>query len=133
MKLKIRTEQVIDVSDWDALVVSTYGRPYSFQQQDDCRSRGIFRFVVPELRVAICDFDKDTIPEEVNHEERGVSFAAWLARDPAQKLAGLDCQEDYRLKLWWHRNFYPHISMVTNDLYTKGLLPKGSYIIDIDW
>lgn len=37
--LRTRTEQVIDVSDWDQLVMDTYGRHYSFQQQDGCKER----------------------------------------------------------------------------------------------
>lgn len=37
--MNIKTIKQIDVSDWDALVTKTYGRPYSFQQQDGCKER----------------------------------------------------------------------------------------------
>lgn len=37
--LNIKTVKVIDLQEWDDLVSSTYGRPYNFQQQDDCKER----------------------------------------------------------------------------------------------
>lgn len=81
--MKTRTETVIDVSEWDKLVQKTYGKPYSFQQQDGCKDRGNFYLTVPE---EADDYDNDTIPEIVNHSEMGVSFKAWLARDVKKKL-----------------------------------------------
>jgi hypothetical protein len=124
-----RTVQMIEASDWDDLVVKTYGRPYSFQQQDDCKDRG-----TEDLTVPVCphlDYTNATVPEEVNDPEMGVSFAAWLARDPDQPLPG--CTGNFGLRLWWERNFYPRVDMVANDLHAKGLLPAGDYIINIDW
>jgi hypothetical protein len=129
--MKIRNEKVIDVSDWDGLVEKTYGRPYSFQQQDGCQSRGSFRFSVPSDEA--CDFESETVPEIVNHETMGVSFAAWLKRDPKAKLAGEKDCPDYCIELWWHRNFYPEFQTVANDLHAKGLLEAGDYTINIDW
>ena len=126
--MKIRIEQVIEVSEWDKLVTETYGRPYSYQQQDGCRSRGIFRFSVPDEAE---DYERDSVPEVVNHAERGVSFAAWLARDPKAPLA--NGSADFSLKLWWKRNFYPDIQMIANDLCEKGLLKPGEYTLNIDW
>ena len=131
--MRIRTEKVIDVQDWDELVEKTYGRPYSFQQQDGCQPRGSFRFEVPAEGE---DFEKTTIPEKVNHEEMGVSFAAWLARDPKTPLSIPDhgCEaKQWTIDLWWQRNFYPNIQMVANDLHAKGLLDAGEYTINIDW
>lgn len=127
--MKIRTEKVIDVSQWDEFVSETYGRPYSFQQQDGCKSRGVFRFSVPDEAE---DFEQDSIPEVVNHEEMGVSFAAWLARDPKTDIPG-GRGDGYSLGLWWARNFYPNVQMIANDLHAKGLLKTGAYTIDIDW
>lgn len=129
MKIKIKTEKVISVQDWDEFVEETYKRPYNFQQQNDCQSRGTYRFEVPDKYAE--DFDRDTIPEIVNHDDMGVSFAAWLKRDPKQKLAGGNDRGG--LQLWWERNFYPTIEMVANDLHAKGLLESGEYTIDIDW
>jgi len=126
--MKIRTEKVISVQDWDELVEKTYGRPYSFQQQDGCKSRGVFRFSIPS-EDETDDFENDTIPEVINGEEMGVSFAAWLARDPKTPFeSGRN-----NIGLWWYRNFYPSFQMIADDLSAKGLLEKGEYTIDIDW
>lgn len=123
----MKTKQVIEVSVWDAIVQETYGRPYSFQQQDGCQSRGAVPFTVPKEAI---DYENDTLPEKVNGEQRGVSFAAWLARDPKAPVAG---RTDYSIGLWWHRNFYPEFQMVANDLHAKGLLEAGEHTILIDW
>lgn len=130
MKISVRTEQVIDVGDWDELVSKTYGRPYSFQQQDDCKERQRVQLIVPDNPN---DFENDTVPETVNHNEMGVSFAAWLARDPEQKLNADDWDSPSAIPMWWERNFYPDVQMIANDLYDKGLLQAGEYVIDIDW
>lgn len=130
--MKIHTEKVIEVSDWDSLVTETYKRPYCFQQQDGCQDRGRYSLTVPDPYAE--DFENDTLPEVVNHEEMGVSFAAWKVRDPKQKLDSKDEWDRERgLGLWWERNFYPNIEVVANDLHAKGLLPAGEYSIDIDW
>lgn len=125
--MKIRTEKVIDVSDWDDLVEKTYGRPYSFQQQDGCKEREMFRFSVPKEGE---DYDRDTVPEKVNNEGMEVSFSAWLKRDPKAPIADGGTR---KLVMWWERNFYPDFQMVANDLHEKGLLEAGTYAIDIDW
>lgn len=130
MKLHVRTENVIESSDWDALVIETYGRPYCFQQQDGCKERGRFRFTVPS---AAYDYKNETIPEVVNHNEMGVSFAAWLARDPNKLLESKEDGADWHCAMWWERNFYPNMQMIANDLHSKGLLEAGTYTINIDW
>lgn len=129
--LKIQKRNVIDVSDWDNLVSQTYGRPYSFQQQDGCKERQTWNIEVPVKNPE--DFKNDTIPEEVNHSKMGVSFKAWLERDPNQKLNNPEDQYSWSLGLWWDRNFYPHVDMIINDLHSKGLLEAGEYDIKIDW
>jgi hypothetical protein len=128
MKLKIKTEKIIGYSDWNDFVISVYGRPYNFQQQDDCQGRGTYSFSVPQ-DYEPDDFENDTVPEIVNGEERGVSFAAWLARDPKAPLK----DGNMFVKLWWERNFYPNITMVIEDLYQRGKLEDGEYLILIDW
>jgi len=128
--MKIRTEKVIDLQEWDKVVRETYGRPYSFQQQGGCKDRGNFYLTVPNEAE---DYEEETVIEKVNGPEMGVSFAAWLARDPKQKLSDPDDQYDFSLTLWWERNFYPDVQMVANDLHEKGLLEAGDYSICIDW
>lgn len=129
MSIPIKQINTITVQDFDELVRSTYNRPYSFQQQDDCKSRGLVAISVPS---APEDYENNSVPEIVNHEDMGVSFSAWLARDHEQFLSSRP-NETSALALWWYRNFYPHVSMIINDLHSKGLLPAGDYSIDIDW
>lgn len=126
--MKIKNVKMIDVGEFDSLVEKTYERPYSFQQQDGCKDRGTFTFSVPEKAYG---FENDTVPETVNHEEMGVSFKAWLARDPKQPLKNNDYL--HSLGLWWNRNFYPSLQTVVNNLHEKGLLETGEYTINIDW
>lgn len=126
--IKIQTKQIIGVNDWDELVVQTYGRPYMFQQQDGCKERQHVPITIPDGEY---DFENDTIPEEINGDEMGVSFKAWLARDPKEWNGK---PEDARnLDMFWERNFYPDVQMIANDLHAKGLIPAGNYEINIDW
>lgn len=128
--LKVKTKQVIDVQDWDNLVTKTYGKPYSFQQQDGCKERGVEHFSVPSQWTDDEDMN-DSIPEVINGGEMGVKFAVWLARDPKEWNGK---KEDRRfLDLFWDRNFYPDFGTLVNDLHAKGLIQAGEYIIDIDW
>ena len=124
-------KRVIELRDWDKLVKTTYGREYSFQQQDGCKSRGVFEFEVPCESEG--EFENETVPEEVNHEEMGVSFAAWLKRDPKEPIEKGSEPDGFSLTLWWERNFYPEFQMVANDLHAKGLIEAGEYTIEIDW
>ncbi len=131
--MKIRTEKIIEVSDWDDLVEKVYKKPYSFQQQDGCKERQLVRLTVPQ------EFDDsdlpETVPEIVNHPEMCVKFSSWLERNSNQPLDGdKDCgKKDWGIRMWWERNFYPDIQMIANDLYAKGLLDAGEYYINIDW
>lgn len=128
--LNIKTQKVIDLQEWDHLVESTYGRTYSFQQQDGCKERQQVEIEVP------CDpydYPNDTVPEVVNHPDMGVSFKAWLERDPNQKISNPYSFSYDGTDLWWRRNFYPDVSMIINDLHSKGLLEAGEYVINIDW
>jgi hypothetical protein len=130
----IRTELVIDVSDWDQLVIDTYGRQYCFQQQDGCKPRGRVRLEATSNPEYIEDYENETVPEVVNGDEMGVSFAAWLARDPKQPLDTSDSwNRSHGLGLWWDRNFYPTAESIAHDLVKRGLLEEGKYTIDIDW
>ncbi|MNY78275.1 hypothetical protein D3C86_2184560 [compost metagenome] len=63
----------------------------------------------------------------------GVSFRAWLERDPNQKIPNPHQFSFDGTELWWERNFYPDAQMVLNDLHQKGLIAAGEYVIDIDW
>lgn len=130
--LKYEIKKIISVSNFDKLVQETYGRIYSFQQQDGCKERGFYSITVPYDDPY--DYGNDTVPEVVNHEEMGVSFKAWLERDPKQKLnTDDDWDVKYGLRLWYERNFYPSEEMIVNDLFKKGLIEAGEYEINVDW
>lgn len=127
--VKYKTEKVIEVGDWDDLVIETYGKPYNFQQQNGCQSRGTFYLTVSADELV--DQGKDTILEEINGDEVGVKFSTWLARDPKQPV-GKET-EQWKIDLFWERNFYPDIEIIANDLCKRGLIGAGDYIINIDW
>lgn len=135
--LKYKTERIIQDEDWDDLVGKIYGKPYTFQQQDGCKSRGTYTLEIPE-KIDWEDAERvdsqwpDTIPEIVNGREMGpVNFKAWLARDPKEWNGS---KEDNRyIDMWWQRNFYPQVEMIAFDLKRKGLIESGRYIINIDW
>ena len=130
--IKFDVKKIIGVKDFDNLVQETYGRPYSFQQQDGCKERGMYSITVPYDDPY--DYENDTLPEVVNHEEMGVSFKAWLERDQKQHLNTDDeWSRKYGLSMWYERNFYPSEEMIVNDLYEKGLLDAGQYEIEVDW
>jgi len=126
--IKTRTETIIDEDDWNDLVKETYGRPYCFQQQDGCVSRGMYPLHVPEHDN---DFENDVIPEIINGEDMGVSFKSWLSRDPNAPVG--DRNDKFAIGLFWERNFYPDIQVLANDLHARGLIEAGKYLIDVDW
>ena len=127
---------MIDENDWSKFVSAHYGRPYRLQQQDGCMDRGTYGLTVPDI-----DDDKsrnDSIPEEINGSLRGVKFKVWLERDPTILYEDGYTREHPSLRhsfneMFWHRNFYPELQVIANDLHAKGLLPAGDYLIDIDW
>lgn len=129
--INIQNVKFIDSNDLDRLVVETYGRPYCLQQQDGCQDRGITSITVPGYAY---DYENDTILEEVNGDEMGVSLKAWSTRDPKQKLdTEHDWDKEHGINMFWRRNFYPELQTLVNDLHTKGLIPAGDYKINIDW
>jgi len=127
--LKSKMKKIVNVQDWNDFVEETYGKIYNFQQQDGCKDRGdVESFSVPESGDYEYDYENDEIPSiEVNGEEAGVSFKSWLNQDERF------FDEDWKERLFWERNFYPHISMIINDLYARGLLKAGKFSIEIDW
>jgi len=120
---------MISVSDWDKLIKETYGKEYSFQQQDGCKGRGVFSFNVPVTHTD--DYMRNEIPIEVNGDIMGVSFETWK-NTPPDAFDNL-FEQSYQIILIWERNFYPDVSMIIDDLAKRGLLEKGEYVIDIDW
>ena len=127
--IEYSNKKVIEVNDWNKLVRNTYNKPYHFQQQEGCRERGIFYITIPSDNNWEEEQMNNTIPEEVNGEEMGVKFQVWLDRDPEENSFTNTWEND----LFWERNFYPNIYTLANDLFNKGLIEKGKYLINIDW
>jgi hypothetical protein len=127
--LKYSNKKVIEVDDWDELVKKTYGKPYNYQQQNGCQERGTYNLTIPSTYDEEEDMN-DSIPEEINGNQMGVKFNVWLSRDPKALVNGHD---GYMIALFWERNFYPSIHTLANDLYSKGLIKAGNYVINIDW
>lgn len=130
-KLKYRTEKIIDECDLSEFISEVYGRPYNYQQQDGCKGRGVEHFTVSSIPVEDMYGNIHYIPEEVNGDEMGVSFEAWLVRDPKQPVG--ERTDDWEIELFWERNFYPDFDFLMHDLYKKGLIDAGDYILHIDW
>lgn len=59
-----------------------------------------------------------------------VKFDIWLNTSIEEIRSKFD--SDWEATLFWERNFYPPYQMVFNDLYKKGLIEEGEYIINID-
>lgn len=125
----------MSLEEWDDLVAKTYGKIYSFQQQDGCKERGVYHLGVPCKDAE--DYENTELPEIVNHPQMGIKFSTWLERDPKQPLkdekSNRVSNSEWEIALWWQRNFYPSVEVLANDLHEKGLLAAGDYIIEIDW
>lgn len=109
MVLKVKSVLRIDAASWDQLVVSTYGRPYSFAKQNGGKNSGAESFKVP---CAVNDIGYEEIEELPFSGMMEVTFKAWLARAPDQPLPR---QNEY-LKDWWEHNFYPDVQMIAKGL-----------------
>lgn len=131
--LKYKNRKTIDVNDWDNLVSSTYGKPYSYQQQDGCKERGSEHISIPDDRWNYESEMNDDIPFMINGDEMGVKFETWLKTKPEEINEKNPESYNGANNLFWDRNFYPHIQTIANDLHAKGLIEAGDYVIDIDW
>ena len=133
--MKINLVKQIDVEEWDNFIQKTYNKPYSFQQQDGCKNRGIEYISTDEKYLDGVDFENVEIPFIINGNIKGVSFETWLNTSPEDTLKHFKepYNSDWENELFWHRNFYPHVLMIVNDLCKKGLFELGEYQIKIDW
>ena len=129
MKLKHQSVQLIKDYDLNELVEKVYNRPFAYQQQDNCRDRGITWVDIPDP-INIQDEDmNDDIPRSLNTSKMGVKFSTWLNADPNELLENSKSST----RLFWCRNFYPDLQTVLDDLHAKGLIDAGKYLIEVDW
>lgn len=132
MKLETKTVNMVSDCDWDDLVMKVYCLEYCLQQQDGCRDRGVLRLEVPDNSYDDSQMP-DSVPEDVHTDhECGVQFEIWKKSDPDMPLKGGQPGSNL-VTTWWQRAFYPHPQAVANDLHSRGLLPAGEYLIDIQW
>lgn len=129
--LKFKLTKIIDSFDLDDLIKETYNKPYCYQQQDGCKSRGTESISVPTIDPE--DYENTILECVINGDEMGISFETWLNTTVEEVNAKHPERYPNQNDLWWERNFYPSIDMIVNDLYEKGLIEEGNYTIDIDW
>lgn len=130
MKLKSKSKHVVELSDWDNFIKEVYGKPYSFQQQEGYKMRGIWEFNIPFTDE--WDYEEDIPDIPVGDQQlSGVKFQTWLDKDPNEKF--FPEGPVYADSLYWERNFYPDKCTLVKDLESKGLLTEGNYVINIDW
>lgn len=128
--LRIQNKKVVEVSEWDRLVEEVYGKPYNFQQQDGCKSRGTHDLGVPT--------GWETTGDDEEYELDGnwdyVPLKVWISKDPKTFPEGEEYDKyEWQRNIFWERDFYPDIDEIADDLYKRGLLKEGSYLINIDW
>ena len=100
--IKIKKINIIELSDWNKLVESTYNKIYNFQQQNGCLPRGTVYFSVPDE--AYEEEMNDSIPEIINDEDnRGVKFNVWLQRDSNAPLNPTD-KELSKCNYYWRKS-----------------------------
>jgi hypothetical protein len=63
---------ILNSTQLNGLVEQTYHKPYDFQQQDGCKTRGTEQFTLPIEHPY--DFKYTEIPEKVNGDVRGGEF-----------------------------------------------------------
>ena len=129
--LKYNNVREVRVQDWNKLVIDTYVRPYNLQQQDGCKPRGVEALVVPSYDINEDEYVHKSIDETDTDGEMGVFFEAWLERKIDKEIPNQ--RYSFELKTFWHRRFYPMLQVVANDLFERGLVEQGRYLIVIDW
>lgn len=128
MKLEYENLRVIENYKWNEFISSIYNLPYNYQQQND-RQNTNFEFNIPnDLEEE--DLGSDSIPYEVNGEDECVKFDTWKNSDFEE--IGKNFEYEVETKLFYERNFYPSIFQILNDLYNRGLIEEGDYLIRID-
>lgn len=127
--LKYTLIRQVSDSDFDDLVMATYGKSYSVQQQAGCRDRGVIDITVPSVYDYNDDY-ADNIEQAIADDLYGVKWDDWLNLDPNDLRLG---EENWEREMNLQRNVYPPMHDLINDLYAKGLIEAGEYQIEIDW
>ncbi|MFD3594317.1 hypothetical protein ACFWU5_16460 [Nocardia sp. NPDC058640] len=120
-----RVVTLIRETVFSKLVAETYGRPYRFQQQDDCQHG--------QNTVHLFD-----VPHPEGGWESVEEFRACFAdgTPTVQEWANTpigEYEHPWQAELHWEREFYPPFEAVIDDLYARGLIAVGSYGLHIWW
>lgn len=117
--VSIQDVRLIEEREFSALVTRVYGRPYRLQQNMMLGQDTIYPLTVPE-------------PEPVD-ESHEPSFAEWASQDPDLDADGHPWRHAWEKEIWWEREFYPPFSALVNDLYERGHLPMGTFMLHVWW
>lgn len=123
-KLATHPRIAIWEADFSKYVSEHYGRPYRLQQQGDMMAQeASIRFSVPPT----------------DWYDENPTLAEWQAATPpaAERPDFTTDREGWQKhlddQLRWDRDYYPDLETVVKDLYEKGLLDAGDYIIYAWW
>lgn len=132
--LKTHHVNLVSDHDWDEFITATYKKSYCFQQQAGCRDRCTYEFSLPlECEPGGYELDLEDVPATLKTFAMQTTFAKWLERSEKEPLSSDTSQSKSALELWWQRHFYPAPEVIADNLYKRGLLPAGDYVIEIDW
>lgn len=80
------------------------------------------------------DYSNESIKFDLYSDyEMGIKFEIWKNSTFDEIKSNFPDDNDSAITTFIERNFYPAIQVVANDLYNRGLIEAGSYIINIDW
>ena len=110
--LKYNLIRQVSDTDFDNLVMETYGKSYAIQQQEGCRDRGVIYISVPPLYDINVNEYPDTIEQAIDEDMYGVRWEDWLAVNPNDERLG---EEDWEREMALQRNVYPPMHDLINE------------------
>lgn len=116
--LKTKKVDLVWSVTWNNFVRKVYGVPYDISVQEIEDS---FEFTVP-IRGAE-DYQNESYDDIRKKGENGVKFGVWASTKP------VGVEKDSAEMQNWEMEFYPCFDMLVNDLFTRGLLPMGNYVM----
>lgn len=119
MSIRVQDVKLIHESELSKRVAEMFERPYQLQQQGD---------MLGQDSVVIAD-----VPAEPEFDLDLPSFLEWSTRDVNLEPPGESWHYPWQRELWWHREFYPDLQEVLNELHRLGELPEGKYAIHVWW
>lgn len=122
--MNVKPVLLIWEAEFSQLVRDTYGRPYQLQQQDGCLGQETI------VSVKVPDKPRTWLADDAG---RPPTLEVWVAATPPEPMTDAWDGDLHREHLRWHREFYPELQDVVNDLHRRGLMAAGEYVIHIWW